>query len=74
MLQRWNDQARQTINTDSYYVPYIILLILAFIQGEEQPDYSKRTYILVYRSEIIGACVRQPGYVRRSRTTICGSI
>ena len=28
----------------SYSVPYIILLILASMEGEEQPGYSKRVY------------------------------
>ena len=36
--------------------------ILAFMQDEEQLSY-KCAWLLIYRSEIIGACVRQPGYM-----------
>ena len=43
MLPQWRNQdwQQQIINTYSYSIPYITLLIMVFMQGEEQPGYSK---------------------------------
>ena len=45
-LPWWSDQPWETI-IYSYSVPYIILLILAFMQGEEQCGYSKCAYSFI---------------------------
>ena len=47
--------AIKTINSYSYSIPYVILFILPFMQGEVQSGYSKRAYS--YQSEIINACM-----------------
>ena len=57
-----------------YSVPYIILLILPFLQGEVQSGYSKRTYSFI-NQKLLACMWRQPGYVRQVHAmTSCSSI
>ena len=54
-------------------MPYIILLILSFMQGEVQSGYSKRAYSFIDQRLLVPAW-RQPGYVKQLRaTTSCCS-
>ena len=81
-LPQWSDWPYYTlnINTYSYYstiwhsVPYIILLILPFMQGEVQSGYSELAYSFI-NHRLLAPAWRWPGYVRQVRATAsCSSI
>ena len=65
-ISRWSAQPRLTTNTHSYYtsysVPYIILLILSFMQGEVQSGYSKCAYSFINQRLLVPVW-RRPGYI-----------
>ena len=58
----------------SYSVPYIILLILPFMQGKVNSGYSKHAYLLT-NQRLLAPAWRQPGFVKQVQaTTSCISI